>query len=524
MLFNSYVFIFAFLPVAVVIFHWLGRAGRREEAVTWLVIASLVFYGWWNPIFVGLIAASILFNYSIGFILSARQRVTQSSKILLTLGIACNLTLLIYFKYTGFLLDNFGQMIVAEWKASTIILPLAISFFTFQQIAFLVDSYRGITREYRFLHYCLFVTFFPQLIAGPIVHHKEMLSQFGSATLFENRLRNITVGASIFMIGLFKKTIIADGVGVYADAVFDGAAQHVALTFFEAWGGTLAFTFQLYFDFSAYSDMAVGLATMFGIRLPVNFFSPYKANSIIDFWRLWHITLSRFLRNHLYIPLGGNRKGRPRRYVNLMITMLLGGLWHGAGWTFIIWGGLHGGYLIINHAWRALRRRFHIEAKGRRRYRLMSRLLTFLSIVVAWVFFRAENLATAKSILQSMTGFNGVALPKQLHGRLGDLEAMLLHGGFNFDGMFYNQLSAWIPMAPIYLLLLWVGVWFLPNTYQIFARYRPALYQEKYWKPHERWRTLEWQPSVTWAVLIGSLATIAIFGLSRAREFIYYQF
>jgi len=415
-----------------------------------------------------------------------------------------------------------------QWQPERIVLPLAISFFTFQQIAFLVDAFRGNTREYGFLHYCLFVTFFPQLIAGPIVHHKEMLPQFKQEERDTSLLMRFSVGLSIFAIGLFKKTIIADGVGLYADAVFDAVASGTHLTFFEAWGGALAYTFQLYFDFSAYSDMAVGLARLFGIRLPVNFFSPYKATSIIEFWRLWHVTLSRFLRDHLYIPLGGNRKGRTRRYVNLMITMLLGGLWHGAGWTFMVWGGLHGLYLVINHAWRRFTRVLLPGNVRRRSFPGVARLVTFLSVVVAWVFFRADSLSVAWRILRTMTGVDGISLPRAWSGGLGSsLRVMLLDAGFTFDGAFYNQLVSWQPMAPIYLTMLLVIVWWMPNTAQLFRHQAPVLYLNQYNEMvpvRGLIESLEWRPSPGWAVVVGLLFMAGVLGISRATEFIYYQF
>ncbi len=528
MLFNSYIFIFVFLPFAVLLFQTLERAGYREAALAFLVLASLVFYGWWNPIYLGLIAASILFNYLVGYFLSSGNRTGISTRALLIFGIASNLGLLAYFKYTGFLAANLNALTGAHWQPGSIVLPLAISFFTFQQIAFLVDAYRGNTREYRFLHYCLFVTFFPQLIAGPIVHHKEMLPQFEQGGSKDSLLSRLSVGLSIFAIGLFKKTIIADGVGLYADAVFDAAAAGTHLTFFEAWGGTLAYTFQLYFDFSAYSDMAVGLAFLFGIRLPLNFFSPYKATSIIEFWRLWNMTLSRFLRDHLYIPLGGSRNGRLRRYINVMVTMLLGGLWHGAGWTFVVWGGLHGIYLVINHAWRRLARLLWQGRDGTPAFPGTARLVTFLSVAMAWVFFRADSLTTAWSILRAMTGADGISLPRGWGDQLAmSLKTELLNVGFTFDGAFYNQLISWQPMAPVYLAVLFVIVWWLPNTAQLFRRQAPVLDLGKYdqmLRGRDSLRNIEWRPTTPWAVAIGILFMIALLGISRATEFIYYQF
>ena len=296
-------------------------------------------------------------------------------------------------------------------------LPLGISFFTFQKIAYLVDAYRGEVRAGGFLSFALFVTFFPQLIAGPIVHHSEVIPQFGQKSTYRPNLDNLSMGIGIFVLGLAKKTVLADSIATYATPVFRAAQAGADPTLFEAWGGALAYTFQLYFDFSGYSDMAIGLALMFNIRLPINFNSPYKATNIIDFWRRWHITLSRFLRDYLYIPLGGNRHGVARRYANLMLTMLLGGLWHGAGWTFIVWGGLHGIFLVINHFWHALGVGSATTSGARPGSDgSAARTITFLAVMVAWVFFRAEDFDAATRILAGMAGLNGVQLPASYHG------------------------------------------------------------------------------------------------------------
>ncbi|MGR9037820.1 MAG: MBOAT family O-acyltransferase, partial [Gammaproteobacteria bacterium] len=352
MLFNSYGFIFLFLPVVLTVFFMIGKKEHHSIAIAWLVGASLFFYAWWNPAYLGLMLGSILFNYAIGISLSSDE-FKSSRKGILIIGITANLALLVYYKYANFFVDNLNALFGRFLYLDTVILPLAISFFTFQQIAYLVDTYKGETKELNFLHYCLFVTFFPQLIAGPIVHHREMLPQFERDSLYSINVKRHAVGYTIFAFGLFKKLVLADGIAAYAIPAFQAADAGIQLTLFEAWTGALAYTFQLYFDFSGYSDMAIGLAMMFGIRLPLNFNSPYKATNIIEFWRRWHMTLSRFMRDYIYIPLGGNKKGLVGRHLNLMITMLLGGLWHGAGWNFMFWGGLHGFYLIANHFWRS---------------------------------------------------------------------------------------------------------------------------------------------------------------------------
>ncbi len=417
MLFNSREFIFLFLPITLVIFFVLGKFKYFKAAIAFLVITSLFYYSYWNPVYIFLILSSILFNYFTGILLIPERwnNAFISRKTVLVIGVAFNLGLLAYFKYANFLVDNVNFLFNTHFHIGRIVLPLAISFFTFQQIAYLVDAYRGESKEYNFLHYALFVTFFPQLIAGPIVHHKEMLPQFKKKSIYRFKWGNLASGLEIFLLGLFKKVVFADGIAVYANPVFEAAKNHANLTFFEAWAGVLAYTFQIYFDFSGYSDMAIGIGKMFGINLPINFRTSYQSVNVIEFWRRWHITLSRFLRDYLYIPLGGNRKGTFRRYVNLMVTMLLGGLWHGAAWTFVVWGGLHGIYLMINHAWRNIRKHLgqdlhHTTLVGR----VLGRAVTFLAVTVAWVYFRAESFNAANCILRGMMGKNGFLLPAQI--------------------------------------------------------------------------------------------------------------
>jgi len=518
MLFNSYTFIFLFLPIVLLGFHLIGKQGHHRVAIAWLVGSSLFFYGWWNPAYLGLMLVSIFFNYGIGVSLGGAPK-QPNKKPILIFGVIVNLGLLAYFKYANFFVDNLNNIAGTDIVLEQIILPLAISFFTFQQIAYLVDAWRGETKEYNFLHYCLFVTFFPQLIAGPIVHHKEMLPQFAKDVVYKLRSKHLAIGLTIFAIGLFKKVVLADGISVYASPVFDAAEAGVVLTFFEAWGGSLAYTFQLYFDFSGYSDMAIGIARMFGIRLPLNFNSPYKATSIIDFWRKWHITLSRFLKDYLYIPLGGSRQGKSRRYANLMITMLLGGLWHGAGWTFVLWGALHGFYLIINHGWRVI-------FKNKRKTKfgaLFAWTLTFIALIVSWVPFRAESLEGAGNILAGMFGLNGFVLPESYLGHLNHLAGLgnyLLAIGWEFGdaGLFKG-----VKEVAGLLLLLLISVAF-PNTQQIMRRYRPAFetYQGEIKRLNYRW--LEWRPTKTWGIFTATIFVLAVLGLTRVSEFLYFQF
>ena len=524
MLFNSYIFIFVFLPITLLGFYVIGSQGRHKVALAWLVAASLFFYGWWNPAYLGLILGSMLFNYAVGVALSSRavNGPNPQAKAILVAGIAANLALLGYYKYANFFVDNLNALFGTGLILETIILPLAISFFTFQQIAYLVDAYRGETHEYSFLHYALFVIFFPQLIAGPIVHHREILPQFARSTLYRLKAEHLAVGLTIFALGLFKKVVLADGVAVYATPVFAAAQAGTTLTFFEAWGGALAYTFQLYFDFSGYSDMAIGLARMFGVRLPLNFNSPYKATSIIDFWRRWHITLSRFLRDYLYIPLGGSRKGEARRLTNLMITMLLGGLWHGAGWTFVLWGGLHGFYLVINHAWRQWRtRRGHTQSTPVGRF--FAWLLTMLAVVVAWVPFRAEGMAAAENVLGAMFGLNGISLPGSLDGRLGALQPWLESSGVVFAGMFSNGLANWHSGTYWIISLVLIST-ILPNSQQIMLRYQPAFETYKGEIQRLKYGWLEWRPTPFWAIAGGFCFYLAFIHLTRISEFLYFQF
>ena len=398
MLFNSYEFIFMFLPITFALYFYLNHKRLTEASKGLLVFSSLFFYSWWNIAYLPIILTSMLFNYLLGNAL-ANSASRFSKKSVLIFGILINISLLGYFKYADFLIKNFNLALGSDVKLLHLALPLAISFFTFQQISYLVDSYRKETKEYDFLNYALFVTFFPQLIAGPIVHHKEMMPQFAKARNKIINYNHIAMGLFIFAMGLFKKVIIADTFAVWATQGFDVATT---LNLFEAWATSLSYTFQLYFDFSGYTDMAIGAALLFNIKLPINFNSPYKATTIQDFWRRWHITLSRFLRDYIYIPLGGNRKGSVRTYTNLMATFILGGIWHCAGWTFIFWGFLHGFALAIHRAWSNL---------GFKLWNWLAWLITFNFLNITWVFFRAKEWDDAIRILSAMFDFSNITSP-----------------------------------------------------------------------------------------------------------------
>ena len=528
MLFNSYEFLFLFLPVTLVVYFLVAKRGH-EAAIAWLVLASLFFYGWWNPVYLLLLVASMTVNFVFGELLSRAyvDKQARLSNFWLALGVILNLGLLGYFKYANFAVASVNALTGSSLFIETIVLPLAISFFTFQQIAYLVDAYKGIAQEYKFSHYTLFVTFFPQLIAGPIVHHRDMLPQFMRPDALHPKIQNISIGLSIFMLGLFKKTVLADGIAQYSTPIFNIADAGQTLTLLEAWGGALAYTFQLYFDFSGYSDMAIGTARMFGIKLPINFHSPYKATNIVEFWRRWHITLSRFLRDYLYIPLGGNRNGKLLRYRNLMLTMLLGGLWHGAGWTFVVWGGLHGLYLSVNHAWSHLVNRLWPKPwlpnwLGK----LFAWLATFVAVVIGWVFFRASSFNAALEMLQGMAGLNGIAVPNAIAARLGGLWQILADLGFtSYLGGGSQFIFTWLWIA----LLLAIVV-AMPNTQQIMNRFEPAMHLHHADERNEirlmppLQSSLSWRPNISWAVAIGVIAALGVFAMSRISEFLYFQF
>lgn len=528
MLFNSYEFIFIFLPISLYGFFFAARLGR-EIAIAWLVLVSLFFYGWWNPAYLILILISMIVNFAFGKVLSANYNKDKKirTKVFLVLGLCFNLGILAYYKYAGFFAENINAILGSQIDIVDVLLPLAISFFTFQQVAYLVDASRGITQEYRFLHYALFVTFFPQLIAGPIVHHKEMLPQFMQRETLKPQLENIAVGLTIFFIGLFKKVVLADGVAQYASPVFDAASAGATLTFFEAWGGSLAYTMQLYFDFSGYSDMAIGAARFFGVRLPLNFFSPYKSTSIVEFWRRWHMTLSRFLRDYLYIALGGNRRGKLRRYINLFATMLLGGLWHGAGWTFVAWGALHGFYLVINHAWHRFCDVTGVSG-GRlpKTTKFVAWLITFFAVVISWVFFRASDINSAIIILKGMFGVNGFTIPNGIMVRLGDVGTWLqgLGLGISLGG------GSTLVLTYLWIFVLLFVALVLPNTQQIMLKFSPVLseYQSDPSYSISIGRSFEinilWRPTAMWSVIVAMIATLGVLALTSVSEFLYFQF
>jgi len=486
MLFNSYEFIFLFLPITYFLYFYLNKKHLTEAAKGFLVFASLFFYSWWNIAYLPLILVSMLFNYVMGRQLStyAAHKKCCSKKMLLGIGITFNLGLLGYFKYSDFFITNFNTVFGTEVPLLHLLLPLAISFYTFQQIAYLVDSYRSETKEYDFLNYALFVTFFPQLIAGPIVHHAEMMPQFANVRNKIKNYHNIALGLFIFSMGLFKKVVIADTFAVWATQGFDVAEK---LDMVQAWITSLSYTFQLYFDFSGYTDMAIGIALLFNIKLPINFNSPYKSTSIQDFWRRWHMTLSRFLKDYLYIPLGGNRKGETRTYFNLFITFLLGGIWHGAGWTFVLWGALHGMALIMHRFWQKL---------GFAMHSLLAWFITFNFLNITWVFFRAKNFDDAIKVLHSMF-FGTLILPTPIESKL----SFLKQWGVQFGGGWLEQVKK-DPKIAIWLILGFVVVLAFKNSMQLRDKFKPTVFY----------------------MITTILFFMSILILYRKSEFIYFNF
>lgn len=524
MLFNSYVFIFAFFPIVFLGYFHIGKSNHALASL-WLAATSLFFYGWWDVRYVILLLCSVVFNYGAGYLIACRssafnQQVSMSAKLLLAGAVGVNLLLLGYFKYSNFFFNNLNYFLSTHLSLGEVILPLGISFFSFTQIAFLVDTYQGKVKEFNFIHYLLFVTYFPHLIAGPVLHHKEMMPQFAKHNVCTINWNNVTVGLSIFVLGLAKKVLIADCLAEFATPVFNLAAAGGNPALIEAWIGALAYTLQLYFDFSAYSDMAIGLSLTFNVRLPMNFNSPYKATNIIDFWRRWHMTLSRFLRDYLYIPLGGSRNGKASRYLNLMTTMLLGGLWHGAGWTFVIWGGLHGFYLIVNHAWRWLKELLAWGDSGNFT-KLGAGALTFLAVVVGWVFFRSNSFSAAIAMLHGMAGMNGMSLPPSIESMLGQYFSLQ-----NLKN--HSDISPLSPISYFYsIAMISVGfliVWLFPNLQQLFYKYRPvctSLADED----TNKWN-VEFTPrtKVFLGFSFGITTALCLIFVSADSPFLYFQF
>ncbi len=483
MIFNSFQFLFLFLPITLVVFFLLGRRSRKGAAA-WLLLASFFFYCSWDYRYLPILLLSMGCNY-----FACRQILAANptpKKAWLSAAVLFNLVLLGYFKYTNFFIASFNGLAAQDIPPLQILLPIGISFFTFTQLSLLVDAFYGKVKELPVLDYMLFASYFPYIVAGPVLHHKDMLPQFADKNKYQVSANNFAVGLTLFAFGLAKKLLIADNLVPLVDAAF--GSDHPQLL--QAWLGVFAYSFQLYFDFSGYSDMAIGVSRLFGFQIPFNFNSPYKASSVSDFWLRWHISLSRFLRNYLYISLGGNRFGQLARYRNLLLTMLLGGLWHGANWTFVIWGGLHGLYLCIQHGWRTLRGD-RTPSPGKL-VAFANRALTFLAVMLAWCFFRAADVPSALKMLAGMVGGNGFAAVT----------------GIEPLGYCMLALSALIAL-------------YLPNTNEVVlhldSRFenKPASFSIL---------GVRWFPSLRWGVVTGILLALCLLSMDKTQDFIYAQF
>ena len=526
MLFNSYLFLLIFLPVTLAVYYALGPLNVRLAAL-WLCLTSLVFYGWWNPQFVVLLAGSIAFNYIVSQLILHYAGRPRLQGLIVGLGVGADLALLFHYKYFATLLNFLNDLGMTAASADDIILPLGISFFTFTQIGYLLDCKAGVVKERSLLSYVLFVTFFPHLIAGPILHHKEMMPQFAQPENYRFRAENLSVGAMLFVIGLAKKVLLADGIAPYADAGFAAPGE---LQFFGSWGASLCYALQLYFDFSGYSDMALGLAKMFGIRFPLNFNSPYKAGNIIEFWARWHMTLTRYITAYLYYPVAvAVNKWRTNRELPVgsaglktlggfagsialptLFTMTLAGVWHGAGFQFVVFGLLHAMYLSVNHAWRifVVGRKPAAARNTHAATRALCVLITFVAVLVAQAFFRANGVGDAMLLVQGMVGARGVE-PLDLSAHVAGLA---LGDAWRVIAGHHMQL--------IYAVVLLAIAWFAPNSHQILGRWSPALF-----KPNEAPQPyLRWRPNLAWTAVMLVLMVFCLANLHKEARFLYFQF
>jgi alginate O-acetyltransferase complex protein AlgI len=477
LLFNSYVFILMFFPIVFVGYFILLKLNLKSVAKGFLVLASLYFYGYWNVAYLPIILVSILVNFLIAYVINKENR---SKKAILIAGIIFNCGLLGYYKYSDFFLENVNTVLQTNFPLLQLALPLAISFFTFQQVAYLVDTYRGETKGYSFLDYIFFVTFFPQLIAGPIVHHSEIITQLQEPGKYKMNSANISKGLYIFAIGLFKKVIIADTFAIWAT---NGYNNVESLTLIDSWIATMSYTFQLYFDFSGYCDMAIGLALFFNLKLPMNFNSPYKAVNIQDFWRRWHITLNRFFTQYVYFPLGGSRVGKVRTYFNIFIIFFISGFWHGAGWTFIIWGTMHGLASIVYRAWSQL---------GLKLPKVIAWFITFLFVHLAWVYFRSPDVATAHTMISKMFNFTELQVPHRL-------AAIIENAGLSLQ-----PATLFFDLKLVLVILVFLGVVvFMKNSIEKLNTF---------------------SLTVRNAAIISLVTVLSLLYLNRISEFLYFNF
>jgi D-alanyl-lipoteichoic acid acyltransferase DltB (MBOAT superfamily) len=542
MLFNSSEFLFVFLPLTLFGYYFLGTLSRTA-ALYWLILVSLAFYAWWRPVNVLIIAPSIAINFVLAralLRLNEKEDSRRASKAVLVLGIAFNVAFLGFFKYTDFIVGTINDVFSENLVLRHIILPLGISFITFQKIAFLIDVQGGRVKSFTLRDYSIFVLFFPQLVAGPIVHYREMMPQFHAAPYRFDK-ENVAVGVTLLLVGLFKKVVFADNIAIFVTPIYEHSAAEGGTTFLLAWMAAIGFTLQLYFDFSGYSDMALGLARFFGIRLPQNFDSPLRASSIIDFWLRWHMTLTRFLTAYLYNPLTLRltrrqlAKGRPGfgarnatagTFVYLLmfptvVTMSISGLWHGAGYGFVVWGLLHGFYLTINHGWRVVKARLWADRKIYVSIMdPLAFLLTFLSITAAMVFFRSPTMVSAIDLVKGIIGLNGIGLPQALLDHLGPLTQKLHAVGVVAESW---SLSDFAKTALWIFILMFVAL-ACPNALQILARYEPALGVTPQSAKFRSGPVIEWNASLLWALAVSALAAIAIVSMGGPSEFLYWQF
>ena len=547
MLFNSSIFLFAFLPLTLVGFFVLARHVGVFAAKVWLCFASFVFYGWWYPAFLLLLTGSIVFNYVLSLLLKDEESIRQ--RVLLTAGVAANLLLLFYYKYLFQLMQFMYGWNWISTKVDLVVLPLGISFFTFTQVGYLVDCRQGLVRERGLLNYILFVTFFPHLIAGPILHHREIMPQFASDATYRFKAENLATGLTLFAVGMFKKVVFADAIAPWAEAGFAHVAGIQAV---HAWSVVLAYAMQLYFDFSGYSDMAIALGIMFGVRLPLNFNSPYKSRSVVDYWQRFHMTLTRYLTLLLYNPMSlwvARRRAAKGQVVGrqaastlggftsmivfpTMTTMLLAGIWHGAGLQFLIFGLLHGAYMSVNHGWRVF---FPVSSKPPLLQRSMVRRLwstvwpvvaTFLAVVVAQIFFRATGTRDAFAMLGGMVGVNGSGLPLPIAPRnpanMGAVQQWLVHCHVLISSTAQAYGTVTLPLVhnALLIVLLAIVAFGAPNIYQIMDRYSPALA-----KDHSGLHTiLLWRPTWLWALASGGMLFWATLRFDHPARFLYFQF
>jgi len=535
LLFNSYVFFYAFLPVALAGYYTTANFGRRP-AILWLIFMSFVFYGWWNPAFVPLLAISIAFNYTASLLIGASEPKPRLQGWITGLAIAANLGALTYYKYAMWLVSLLHDIGLARAELSGIVLPLGISFFTFTQIGYLLDCRHGIAKDRNLLDYVVFVTFFPHLIAGPILHNGEMMPQFGNPATFRFSSTEFSVGLGVFVLGMLKKCLIADPIGAVVPIAYSHPAE---LPLFSAWQAVLSYSLQLYFDFSGYSDMAIGLALMFNLRFPLNFNSPYKAQSVVEYWQRWHMTLTRYFTQYIYNPLAvaAMRRRMARKLpinrqaqmtpggftsmaaVPIFITILLAGIWHGAGATFLVFGLLHAIYLTINRACRILRPNPPAPTWFGVVWRVA---LTYASVLVASVFFRAPSVPAAVAMLGGMIGLHGIGpalpVPTDLLARFSALLIALHAQGAVVPASWTAAGQAGLGVLSI--IALYAIVWTLPNTAQIFAEFRPSLTEVM--PASLGW--LRWRPTPRWAVLMGCATTLAALAIGGTGEFLYFQF